>query len=169
MISAEPPAASTLKTEVDYLRAMVHASIQIGGPDSLPALRDDAGTIVNVVKASPFKRRTRRAILGAMLRLIELTSKDPAEAERIRARVLSTLFPRPPDRRAWHHTSRWVRGSTEIDRQRPTIEIAQLRTLVETAGMGKARSGAGPRDRTICALYCFSGVSPGELHTLTWE
>jgi len=167
--SGSKPAASTVRTECDYLRGMVFASISLGGPTTLEALRDDPQTVAKILREWPRTRGTLNTMLAAMLRLIDFTVDDVPEAERLKEQVQAGLYPRPSGNRSWNVLPRTVGGSRRVQRRRPVLSQADILKIVDAASVASPDDETVLRDRAIVALACWSGISPYELPTLRWE
>lgn len=163
LASSPRPAETTVRTECDFLRAMVRASISFGGPKTLRALRDDAAYICRVLREAPYTHHTLKGMHRAMLHLIDLTVPDPAQAERIKKAVIDGLIPRPARNRSWNQLPRTVGGSRQLRVRRPALTSTELRRVVKAARIASPDAHCAVRDAALVAVLCFSGLSPYEI------
>lgn len=164
--SSRRPAESTLRTECDYLRGMVHTSVRLGGPSTLRGLSESPEFVARIVREDDKVRRTLRGMHTAIKRLIELTVADRGHAIELQDDIDRRLFARSQLRRSWHLLPRTVGGTTRIRRRRPVLSLADLRSLVDAA----AAAPTDPeRDGAFMAVVSFSGLSTKEASQLRWE
>src|SRR5438552_3081692 len=123
LASGRPPAESALTVECDYLRGMMYASVCLGGPDTLAALRDDPEMCATILREWPRQHKTLHHMCTAMLRFIEC-SADATRAVELRERLNSKLFPRSSDTHRWEIPRRMVGGSSYVERSRPPFSLA---------------------------------------------
>ena len=163
--SSPRPAESTLTTECDYLRRMMHTSVGLGGPRTLRGLRESPEYIAGIVREDDKVRKTLRGMLAAMRRPIELTVTDRTHATALQEGINRRLFP-GSHRRSWHPLPRTVGGTTKVRRRRPVLSHADLRCLVEAA----AAAPTNPeRNGGLIAVISYSGLSTNEASQLRWE
>jgi integrase len=166
---AERAHPRSVARDLSQLRALVRASREVGGPDRLETLVTEVRALAWVLREppTPIARSTGRARLIAAQRFIAFVRRrqgcDPS-ADLAR---LDMLLPRRKTT-GWHDAGTMIGGTpTRVRRRGPTLDAADLRRLVDAAGMGEGRHAG--RDRALVALQCFSGLRIEEIVRLRWE
>lgn len=166
---AEGAHPRSVKREVSQLRALVREARAVVTTATIRTLFGEPGLLAQVLRepTTMIARSTGRAHLLAAQRFIQVVAPslghDPAAD-------LAALDAQLPTRRSsgWHMTGTLVAGAAGRRRRRgPTLDAADLRRLVEAAGVE-----GGPylhRNRALVALHCFSGLRPEEIIRLRWE
>jgi len=157
------------KHDVSQLRAVLGEVRVVDATVTLRTLLDHIDLLAQALREPSviIARATGRARLLAVQRFIRSIGsslgRNPDDD-------LAALDARLPAHRSkgWHTTGTLVAGTPGRRRRRgPTLDAADLRRLVDAAGVED--SARAPRDRALVALHCFSGLRPEEIVHLRWE
>lgn len=160
----------SVERDVSQLRALLRASIEIGGPHTLAALFADLPRVAQALYTplSPISRSTGHARLLAAQQFIRFMCAVQGQDVTTALATLDQLLPHQPSSR-WHVAGTLVAGSVSRSQRRtPTLTVADLVGLVDAAGV-KKRPWRVARDRALMALYCYTGLRAEEITHLDWD
>jgi len=157
------------KREAGQLRVLLREARTVDPASTLRTLFADLELLARLLRepVTIISRSTGRVRLLAIQRFIRtvgpVLGRDPAAD-------LAALDMLLPTRRStgWHTTGTLVAWTPGRRRRRgPTLDVADLRRLVDAAGSGSIKQA--PRDRALVALHCYSSLRPEEIVGLRWE
>ena len=167
--TAEGAHARSIKREMSQLRALVREAHMADSTVTVRTLFADPSLLAQVLRepTTVIARSTGRARLLAAQRFIQLVAPSLGHDPAANLAALDAHLPTQRSR-GWHTTGTIVAGSAGRRRRRgPTLEAADLRHLIDVAGMEEKPSLH--RNRALVALHCFPGLRPEEIVRLRWE
>lgn len=162
--SSPRPMASYVRNEVATLRGLYKTAQGHGAePDILQLFRRHSNLVVRVLLGDP--PRSNGRLLGMRLaanRFLEYAF-NAEEAAAIREGIAGRLRHRPLSRLSDPFAPRTVGGIRKIAQPRPILVLADIESIIATAGDTLAGESYANRNRALLALLSFSGLTLPEV------